>query len=351
MKKAIKFSIFIILSILLFVCVFFGYATFTDYQPKEKILIKKNNQHSQIIDRSFTIMTWNIGYAGLGADMDFFYDGGKQIRTSKKQTIENLKEIKKLIKEQNGIDFFLFQEVDVKAKRTYYINESDSIKKALPKYDNSYTDNFLVNYIPVSILKPLGTVKSGIQITSKQIPILSTRYNFPGNFDWPTRIFTLDRCFLVNRYKLIGEQELLIINTHNSAFDDGTLKLKQIKFLVDFLKAEILKGNHFVVGGDWNQNPPEFNANNFTTQLEGDTFKLSVLNKKLFPKNWNFNFDNTIATARSNVKPYQEGISSTTILDFFLTSPGLKVNFVKGIDLNFKNSDHQPVIMNFEIIK
>jgi hypothetical protein len=103
----------------------------------------------------------------------------------------------------------------VKAKRTYYINESDSIKKAFPKYFNSYTDNFLVNYIPVPILEPLGSVKSGIQISSKQIPILSDRYNFPGNFDWPTRIFTLDRGFLVNRYKLIGGKELLIINTHN----------------------------------------------------------------------------------------------------------------------------------------
>lgn len=351
MKKTIKYVLLTFLLLLLFFAVFLIFATITDYQPKNKIILKKTDNYSQIIDSSFTIMTWNIGYAGLGADMDFFYDGGKQIRTSKKQTIENLKQITKLIKKQNDIDFFLFQEVDVKAKRTYYINESDSIKKAFPKYFNSYTDNFLVNYIPVPILEPLGSVKSGIQISSKQIPILSDRYNFPGNFDWPTRIFTLDRGFLVNRYKLIGGKELLIINTHNSAFDDGSLKLQQIKFLIDFLKSEVLKGNHFVVGGDWNQNPPEFDATNFITQLEGDTFKLSVLDKKLFPKNWNFNFDNTIATARSNVKPYQERISSTTILDFFLTSPGLKANFVKGIDLNFKNSDHQPVIMNFEIIK
>ena len=197
----------------------------------------------------------------------------------------------------------------------------------------------------------MGNVKSGIQIFSKQVPKTSYRYNFPGNFDWPKKIFSLDRGFLVNRYMLNESSELIIINTHNSAFDNGSLKLLQIKFLVDFLKAEILKGNHFVVGGDWNQNPPNFNAANFGTQLEEDTFKLSVLNKKLFPDNWNFNYDNSVATARSNVNPYQKGISPTTILDFFLTSPGLKVNFVKGIELDFKNSDHQPVIMNFEILK
>jgi len=327
------------------------YSTLTDYQPDKEIIIMQSKDYSNFIDSSFTVMTWNIGYAGLGADMDFFYDGGEQVITSREHTVENLNQIISIVSNKKNIDFFLFQEVDVQAKRTYNINESDSLKKAIPHYFTTYADNFLVNYIPFPISNSLGSVRSGIQISSKFIPINSTRYSFPGNYAWPERVFMLDRGFLVNRYKLKEGRELLIINTHNSAFDDGSLKLQQIEYLIDFLKAEEKKGNLFVVGGDWNQNPPNLDANAFVKKAEGDKFVLSVIDKKLFPDDWNWNYDNTVPTARSNVRPYKKNISFTTVLDFFLTSPGLKVNLVKGIDLDFQNSDHQPVFMSFEIEK
>lgn len=35
----------------------------------------------------------NIGYAGLGDNMDFFYDGGRRVRDSRERTARNLKEI------------------------------------------------------------------------------------------------------------------------------------------------------------------------------------------------------------------------------------------------------------------
>jgi len=351
MRKIIKFTFILVFFTFLLFGSFILYSTWTDYQPDKEIVILQSKDYSNVIDSSFTVLTWNIGYAGLGADMDFFYDGGEQVITSREHTIENLNQIISLVSGKKNVDFFLFQEVDVQAKRTYYINESDSLKKATPHYITTYADNFLVNYIPVPISNSLGSVRSGIQISSKLIPVSSTRYSFPGNYAWPGRIFTLDRGFLVNRYKLNEGRELLIINTHNSAFDDGSLKLQQIEYLIDFLKAEVKKGNLFVVGGDWNQNPPNLDASAFINQSEGDKFVLSAIDKKLFPDDWNWNFDNTVPTARSNVSPYQKNVSSTTILDFFMTSPGLKVNLVKGIDLDFQNSDHQPVFMNFEIEK
>ena len=45
------------------------------------------------IPDSLKIMTWNIGYAGLGENMTFFMDGGKDVRDSRERTLENLHHI------------------------------------------------------------------------------------------------------------------------------------------------------------------------------------------------------------------------------------------------------------------
>ena len=197
----------------------------------------------------------------------------------------------------------------------------------------------------------MGYVHSGLQSLSKHVPNNATRYAFPGNYSWPKSLFMLDRCFLANRYKLKNGKELIIINTHNSAFDDGSLKKQQLEYLKQYLLKETEKGNYFVVGGDWNQNPPGLNTENFSKYDKSKEFKLSMIDKEIFPSSWQWAFDPNTPTNRSNITAYKKGESATTILDFFLVSENLKVNFVTTVDLNFKNSDHQPIIMNFEIIK
>ena len=349
MKKLFKFLFKSVLIILIFCVGFFIFATVTDFNPEEKINIGEWENHSKIVDSTFTIFTWNIGYGGLGKNMDFFYDGGKLVRDSESNTAQNLKQIGTFIANQNTVDFFLFQEVDVKSKRTYGINEKDSISKYLNSYSSTYTDNFVVNYIPMPIQEHMGSVQSGLLTSSKFRSKSADRYGFPGNYSWPTRVFTLDRCFLVNRFELSNGKDLVIINTHNSAFDDGSLKLQQINYLISFLKEELKEGNEFVVGGDWNQNPPDMSSENFNPTIEGDNFTITEIDKSLFPENWNWNFDHKVPTARSNINPYDKKNSTTTVLDFFLTSPGIKVTSVKNFDLQFENSDHQPVIMTFHL--
>ena len=294
-------------------------------------------------------MSWNIGYAGLGDNMDFFYDGGTKVRDTEERTKENLKHIINFISSQNNIDFMLLQEVDVEAKRTYYINERDSIEKHMPNFLSLYADNYLVNFVPVPIEEPMGYVQAGLQFLSKHVPAKSIRHAFPGNFSWPTSLFMLDRCFMANHIKLKNGKELILINTHNSAFDDGSLKEQQLDYLKAFLEVEYEKGNYFVVGGDWNQNPPGLDISKFGEHSDSESFQLSIIDKEIFPSDWQWVFDPNLATNRSNVKPYTKGETSTTVLDFFLVSPNLKVNFITAINLEFKNSDHQPIIMNFEL--
>ncbi len=349
MKTLLKSLLIIISIIILFFGGFLAFASLTDYQPEEQITLLDHDEFSKISDSSFTIMTWNIGYAGLGDNMDFFYDGGTKVRDSKKRTQNNLNHILNFLKSQGNLDFILLQEVDVKAKRSYRINEKASIEKITPNYLSLYANNYLVNYVPVPYYEPMGYVKAGLQSLSKKIPAKSTRYAFPGNYDWPTSLFMLDRCFIASRFQLKNGKELIIINTHNSAFDDGSLKKQQLEYLKLFLEQELQKGNYFVVGGDWNQNPPGIDTSKFGNYSNSKNYQLSIIDKKLFPSNWQWVYDPSTATNRSNVTKYIKGETSTSILDFFLISPQLKVNFITTINLDFKNSDHNPVIMNFEI--
>lgn len=349
MKKIIRYIFSLIFLLLIFFVLFLGYSTLTDFRPEEKISLLESPNAPKIEDNSFTIMSWNIGYAGLGDNMDFFYDGGTKTRDTEERTIENLNHIINYISSQRNIDFMLLQEVDVKAKRSYYINQRDSIEKYLPNYLSLYADNYLVKYVPVPTSDPMGSVQAGLQFLSNYIPKESCRYSFPGNYSWPTSLFMLDRCFISNRYNLKNGKELIVVNTHNSAFDDGSLKKQQLDYLKIFLENEYQKGNYFIVGGDWNQNPPGLDIEKFGNYSESENFQLSTIDRSIFPDDWQFIFDHESATNRSNVKAYMEGETSTTILDYFLISPNLKANFITTIDLEFKNSDHQPIIINIEL--
>lgn len=155
----------------------------------------------------------------------------------------------------------------------------------------------------------------------------------------------LDRCFLVDRYPLAGGKDLLVINTHNSAYDDGSLRKGQMDYLHSFLMEEYALGNYIVAGGDWNQTPFGFRSR-FKEDVF-DTIQLSYIPKDYLPADWTWLFDPSTPTNRRVDRPYRAGISRTTVIDFFLLSPNLESLYVRGIDLDFSPSDHQPVLAGF----
>jgi endonuclease/exonuclease/phosphatase family metal-dependent hydrolase len=63
------------------------------------------------------------------------------------------------------------------------------------------------------------------------------------------------------------------------------------------------------------------------------------------PSGWTWAYDGEVATNRKLTEKYDASKTFTTVIDFYLLSPNLKVEEVKGIHLDFQNSDHQPVKM------
>ena len=179
---------------------------------------------------TLTILSWNIGYAGLGDNMDFFYDGGRRVRDSRERTARNLKEIVETISRVNP-DIALLQEVDLDSRRSYRIREVDTLRAAFPGYTLAFAYNYKVCWVPVPLRAPLGRVQAGVVTLSRYAPVSTVRYGYPSAFGFPVRLFNLKRCLLEAEFVTRGGDTVWIGNTHNTAYDTGGMRSDEMRFL------------------------------------------------------------------------------------------------------------------------
>ena len=341
LKKILLTLAAIVLLMLLFLSGIIIYALISDYKPEEKTEIFSVSNPAILSDTLvINLLTWNIGYCGLDKNMDFFYDGGTKVATPEDQCLENLSAIKKFITGNDTIDFFLIQEIDRNSKRSYHMDEFDTISRLLTDYHPLFAKNYDVFFVPVPPTDPMGKVLSGIALFSKFQPSSSFRYQFPGEYSFPTQLFMLDRCFMVNRYPLENGKELLVINTHNEAFDPGEIRKAQMVYLKEFFLSEYAKGNYIIAGGDWNMSPPDFRPEFTGNKLNTGQM---MMEQGFMPPEWVWVYDNKKPSNRSVVAAYDPETTTTTVIDLFLLSPNTKLISAECIDLNFENSDHNPV--------
>jgi endonuclease/exonuclease/phosphatase family metal-dependent hydrolase len=337
--------------------VFFGgllaYSTITDYKPEASEKLGIEGKGKQIgADSTYSFLIWNVGYCGLGKEMDFFNDGGESVRADKGLSDKYLAGVTGYLSGCDTIDFIMLQEVDKDSKRSYNVDQEDRFSAALPNYTHSFALNYNCKFVPVPFklnYQPYGKTYGGLVSYSKYTPISSTRYQYPGGFSWPTNLYMLDRCMEVLTYKLPNGKELLVINTHNTAYDEtGEIKKTEMEFLKKFLEGESAKGNYVVIGGDWNQAPPGIDALKFNKNI-APGYTIQSIEADLIPKGWNVAYDPTKPTNRANKTAYVPGETFTTLIDFYLTSANLKVVDVHTVDLGFANSDHQPVYLKVKL--
>ncbi|GJM33234.1 MAG: endonuclease [Saprospiraceae bacterium] len=365
MKKYIRIArkplFFFLLIVILYFAIVLTYGTLTDFQPEAEIKLEptQSSTVSTVTDSILSFTTWNLGYGGLGAESEFFFDSGnmyfsqgKMIRASQKNVEKNVAGILNFVPNIKS-DFFLFQEVDFESKRSFYINEYQEIAALLPTFSASFAVNYQSDWVPIPVFEPwraYGKTTSGLATYSRFQPTHVTRFQLPGTFSWPTRIFQLDRCAAVSRFSTSKGNELVVINIHNSAYDQGGfIKRQQMEFLQKMFVAEYEKGNYVVVGGDWNQCPPYFRFDGFMPEKTSGHTQINI-SPDFFPEGWTWGYDTQIPTNRKTNAPYLPGETFITLIDFFLVSPNIKINRVKGIDQQFQFSDHQPVWMEIELL-
>ncbi len=331
----------------LFLVIFFVWAMLKEYSPKEIEEYPTLAQSQPITNDTITIISWNIGYAGLGSDMDFFLDGGQSSRTSRGRTLENLDGIISFIEKwQDSVDFVLLQEVDFGSFRTYGINEYDTIVKHFGKAFHYYkAKNFEVFYVPIPLGNAIGQVSAGVVTMSRYAPSAARRLSYPSTGWWPYSMFDLKRCMLSVEVPIEGRQEALYINnTHNSAYDsDGEGRAKEIGFMALFLSDK----KYSVTAGDWNSVPPDYTMSQ--AEKEDKYFNPASVSRSDFGADFYFASDIKNPSARYGYEPYRRGITTTTVIDFAVSSPKVEPIMVECIDLGFANSDHNPVVYKFVI--
>lgn len=343
--KYLKWLLVLLLTPVIAFCAFMLYVVATDYRPdwvEDSDSIIRNGKPLDA-SKPLEITTFNIGYAGLDRGQDFFMDGGTMSRSaSEEQTSNNLNGISNFLKAKKS-DFYFIQEVDIDASRSFNINELDVLTSMLPGYNASFAYNYKVKWVPVPWRQPMGSAESGIATFSRADYDSSKRYRLPGDEPIPKRFFDLKRCVMENHYELSNGKELILINVHLSAYDKGgEIRALQIEWLSKHLQEIYKKDkNYVVVGGDWNHLLSE----KLESKLVGEVPEwLAVLPETLSEQTgFRVVYDEKVNTVRNNDKPYVKGENFECIIDGFLVSPNVKVLQVKGTDMNFEYSDHQPV--------
>ncbi len=299
---------------------------------------------------TLALVTWNIGYSGLGKEMDFFYEDGEKVRPDPSLYDRYIKGITDWIGDQDDVGLFLFQEVDQRAKRSYLDDQVERIRHSLPGYHVLFTPNYQVRFVPLPLLRPMGRVSSGLVLAGRICPREAHRYAFPPDESWPTRLFMLQRCFLRAEMSFNNEP-LTIINTHNSAYDEtGEAKSVQLEMLRKEALDAYRNGSFVIAGGDWNQNPPGYQQDRITS---GDAVKTiqPLIPDDLMPDGWQWVYDPSQPSNRDVNQPYVKGVTRTTLIDYFLVSPNVEVLEVKTIPVAFEFTDHQPVYIKVRLVR
>ena len=293
------------------------------------------------------IVSWNIGYGGLGAKQDFFMDGGTMVRPENKAAVEeNLQGAAALMKRVDA-DILFIQEIDLKSRRSFYVNEA-ALLSDVSALNGTYTYNFKCLFVPFPF-PPLGRVASGLATFTNLDFTESVRYALPVSFKWPVSTANLKRCLLVNRFSLTSGGELVAVNLHLEAYDEGEGKIAQTKALMQFLTDEYAKGNYVIAGGDFNQSFPNLDLSAYPVH-EG-LWQAAVMDSAVLPEGWQFAADDKAPSCRLNNGIYAETFTDENlrknwqyyVIDGFILSPNVELKSVRTLDENFMYADHNPV--------
>jgi endonuclease/exonuclease/phosphatase family metal-dependent hydrolase len=324
--------------------------TIKDYTPPKSQAVEiKGNPNLKADTAKLVLLSWNIGYCGLGKDMDFFYEGGKKMRPTEEQYRSYREGMIYRLTTQNNPDFILIQEADQDSHRSYNDNQVERIGASFPNYARMYATNYKVLFVPLPLLDPMGKVNSGLITLSKFRPDEALQVEYPSSYPWPKKLFMLDRCFLLTRFTAMNGKQLVLINTHNSAFDDAAdMRQQELDLLKTVIESEYAKGNYVIAGGDWNQNPLPFNT---ATIKDGNVVKSisPPIPDTFLPEGWHWAFDPNYPTNRDVNESFTKGKTPTTIIDFFIVSPNIEVKNVTTLSIDFDVADHQPVRMVVEL--
>ena len=352
MRKALKIIGIVLLAVVILAAGFIGYLTVTEFRPKAVQAAAQTAGLQSAALRTgerIGVLTFNTGYAGLDKSQDFFMDGGTGVSPtgSRAKVEENLSGILSAIKEANA-QIVLLQEVDQASARTSRIDQTAYYQQGTG-LNAAYAVNYQCAFVPFP-LPPIGAVKSGVLTLTAYQPTQAQRQSLPVPFKWPIRVANLKRCLLVERIPVADSQrELVLINLHLEAYDDGEGKAAQTRQLLDFISQEYAKGNYVIAGGDFNQTFD--GVQRFGGSWEGK-WTPGIFTEDELPQGVRLVYDPALPTCRSLDQAYTGDRDNHVfyLIDGFLVTDNVQVEDVRTLDLDFEYSDHNPMLMQVTLL-
>ena len=351
-RKILKVLLCIVLVLILLLVLVVGVFSIAEFRPADTEVIIPQQDAEAILEtgKPLTIVSWNCGYGALGDNADFFMDGGTSVYTADRARVEsNLAGIRNSLKALNP-DLLILQEVDINSARSYGLDERTVLRDALPGASESFAYNFNTLFVPLP-MPPIGHVESGLYTLSTAVPASATRISLPVPFSWPIRMFNLKRCLMVSRFPLRNsDRELVLINLHLEAYDDGEGKEAQARQLTSFMQEEYAKGNYVIAGGDFNQRFTNIDQSAYP--VYDGMWQPGVIDASSFGSDFALLMDNSSPTCRSLDRTYagaeKEGFQFY-LIDGFIVSANVHAESVETLDYNFTYTDHNPVRMSFTL--
>ena len=395
LKRGLKVFIIVIIALIVIVAIYVLYVVLSYSRIPDnsdlKVSIHLPAKQNTVVDyendltimtmgTEYTAVTSNVGFGAYNHDFSFFMDEGfmkdgkKTVGTmSRAESLQVVKDNTRYCMDAvtgEDPDIVLFQEVDVSAHRSRGYNQRKAMTQSFSEYlvsggttkhpfifQYTYATNFHSAYLFYPITKPIGQIRdSGLLTMSKYKIDSSVRRSFPIDESFPTKFFDLDRCFSVNRMPINDDKdnntgkELVLINTHMSAYDKGgTVRKAQMEFIAEVMEDEYKKGNWVITGGDFNH-AIGGSETMFMNEMLTPPWVQPFANDKL-PSGFRIvvaENNSKVATVRDSSIPFEKGVNYETVLDGFIVSDNIDATAF-NIDANYRGSDHNPARLKFTL--
>lgn len=304
-------------------------------------------------NQAVKVLSWNVQFMAGNSDNHFFYDDGPDPWPDADTVAEVTRRVAAFIAEQDA-DVVLLQEVDDRATRTHLQDQTQALLRQLPQY-GSYAETFYwkAAYVPHPAIQ--GRVGMKLVLLSKYRLGEARRLALSAitSDDILTRQFNLKRAMLQVHLPVAGAEDLVLVNTHLSAFAQGSDTMERQIGQVMALIEDLPDGSPWVLGGDFNLLPDDaaLAANpELTSHYNGQGTELAPLIAR-YPS------VPALSEIRSNPEPWYTYMSPLDpqrrpdrTIDYLFHAPGLKSQSAAVLRGEASAlSDHLPVTVELTL--
>ena len=366
MPKAVSIFLKVVAAVVVVAIVFaLGYVAYVCanyYRIDDHAALEVENAQTETLQAgpTYTAATFNIGFGAYTPDFTFFMDEGvmadgtvvtgEHAKASSAASVQSCTDGDISLLASLDTDFTLLQEVDTDSTRSFNIDQAQAITSAFSGEASVFANNFHSVYLLYPIPDFHGAVQSGLLTLSKYAIDSAERRSYPVSDAFPDKFFDLDRCFEVLRVPVSNGKQLVLINSHMSAYDTGgKVREQQIALLREVLAQEAAAGNYVICGGDWNH--AICGEAGYHLNGQQDPSWVSWLSDDDLPEGFSVVVPTNVSevsTCRSSEIPYEKGVNFEATIDGFIVSSNV-VATAENIDSGYAYSDHNPVKLTFSL--